>query len=230
MTICRCRDVKTLRSLRLFGGLLLLISLTGCAVLQPDSLPPSDYPPLAARAGEKHKEQGIASWYGEEFHGRKTSSGEVYDMFALTAAHRTLPLGTRVRVTNLGNRRQIIVRINDRGPFVKERIIDLSYRAAKEIAMLGPGTAPVEIISLGNVRTGGEFTIQVGAFKEKAHASALLQRLAAHYKNTYISVYKMSDTTLYRVRVARCKTIREAKVIEKELIQNDYPWAIIVSR
>jgi rare lipoprotein A len=185
---------------------------------------------LAARAGEKHKEQGIASWYGEEFHGRKTSSGEVYDMFALTAAHRTLPLGTRVRVTNLGNRRQIIVRINDRGPFVKERIIDLSYRAAKAIAMVGPGTAPVEIISLGNVRTGGEFTIQVGAFEEKAHALALLQRLAKHYKNTYISVYKMSDTTLYRVRVARCKTIRKAKVIEKELIQNDYPWAIIVSR
>ena len=94
-------------------------------------------------------QQGIASWYGPGFHGRRTSSGEIYDQFDLTAAHQTLPHGTRVRVTNLTNNRSVLVRINDRGPFVDDRIIDLSYAAARQIEMIGPGTAPVRIEVLG---------------------------------------------------------------------------------
>lgn len=94
---------------------------------------------------------GIASYYGEEFHGRKTSSGEVYDMHALTAAHRTLPFNTRVRVTNLDNNRSVEVRINDRGPFKDNRVIDVSYKAALQLGLISNGTAPVriEILKLG---------------------------------------------------------------------------------
>ncbi len=87
----------------------------------------------------------MASWYGEEFHGRPTSSGEIFDMYKLTAAHRELPLGTRVLVTNLKNRKRVVVKINDRGPFVKERIIDLSYGAAKKIEMIKDGVVRVRI-------------------------------------------------------------------------------------
>jgi len=89
--------------------------------------------------------QGLASWYGHPHHGRATASGRTYNMYKLTAAHRTLPLGTRVRVTNLTNGRAVVVTITDRGPFVDSRIIDLSYAAAKHIRLIGPGTAPVRL-------------------------------------------------------------------------------------
>ena len=92
---------------------------------------------------------GVASWYGEKFHGRKTSSGEIFDMYKLTAAHKSLPLGTRVRVTNLKNRKSVIVKINDRGPFVRGRIIDLSYGAAKKIGMVDDGVVKVRVEIVG---------------------------------------------------------------------------------
>lgn len=91
---------------------------------------------------------GIASYYAKDFHGRTTANGEIFDMNALTAAHRTLPFNTRVRVTNLSNGLSVIVRINDRGPFIKDRIIDLSYAAAEKIGLIGPGTAEVEIVEV----------------------------------------------------------------------------------
>lgn len=92
---------------------------------------------------------GVASWYGHKFHGRPTASGEIYNMHDLTAAHKTLPLGTFVKVTNRENRREVVVRINDRGPFIDNRVIDLSLAAAKKIAMVGPGTAAVSISVIG---------------------------------------------------------------------------------
>jgi rare lipoprotein A len=99
----------------------------------------------------KHIQEGIASFYADEFHGRKTANGEIYDMYAMTAAHQALPFNTRVSVTNLDNGKKVIVRINDRGPFVKGRIIDLSYGAAGKIGMVGPGTARVrlEVLEIG---------------------------------------------------------------------------------
>ncbi len=101
---------------------------------------------LGSGASRKGRSQvGIASWYGEEFHGRPTSSGEIFDMYKLTAAHKELPLGTRVLVTNLKNRKRVVVKINDRGPFVQGRIIDLSYGAAKKIGMLADGVVKVRI-------------------------------------------------------------------------------------
>ena len=95
-------------------------------------------------------EQGIASWYGRDFHGRPTSSGEIYDMYQLTAAHKTLPIPTWVEVTNLGNGRRVIVKVNDRGPFVNGRVIDLSQRAASDLGMIDAGTAPVHVRALGS--------------------------------------------------------------------------------
>jgi rare lipoprotein A (peptidoglycan hydrolase) len=125
---------------RVVGGVVLAVSVTGCGSLRHAEL-------AEARPGVT--QIGTASWYGPGFHGNRTSSGEIYDQYELTAAHRTFPLGTRVSVTNLQNGREVEVRINDRGPFVKERTIDLSYAAARSLDMLGPGTAPVRIEVLG---------------------------------------------------------------------------------
>lgn len=97
---------------------------------------------------EGYEEEGMASWYGEQFHGRRTSSGEPYDMYAMTAAHRSLPLPTYVEVTNLENGRTVVVRVNDRGPFHQDRIIDVSYVAARKLGLVGPGTAPVRVRAL----------------------------------------------------------------------------------
>jgi len=123
-------------------GLGLGLVLPGCGSRRPA--------PVEPVAGAT--QTGIASWYGPRFHGRQTASGEIYDQYDLTAAHQTLPHGTQVRVTNLTNGRDVLVRINDRGPFVDDRIIDLSYTAAQRIEMIGPGTAPVRLEVLGAQR------------------------------------------------------------------------------
>ena len=139
------------------------------------------------------QEEGEASWYGPGFHGRQTASGEVYDMEAMTAAHRELPFGSRVRVVNLDNGRETRVRINDRGPFARGRVLDLSRAAARDIDMLGSGTARVRIEVLEGVaepvnraRAGGSVPIpegctlvQIGAFAEHRNAAELTRRLAA---------------------------------------------------
>ncbi|MEI7450646.1 MAG: septal ring lytic transglycosylase RlpA family protein [Desulfomonile sp.] len=101
-----------------------------------------------------HFQKGVASWYGPGFHGKKTSSGEVYDMHGLTAAHNILPLNTVVKVTNLANQREVVVRINDRGPFVDDRVIDLSLTAAHKLGMVGPGTVPVQVAVIGAKDSG----------------------------------------------------------------------------
>jgi rare lipoprotein A len=243
-------------TLRLCSGLLLLLFLVSCSPLKSGFPSIPDYPQSyqmgkkgdhSQKQGyESYKETGIASWYGEDFHGKETSSGEIYDMHALTAAHKTLPLGTYVRVTNLHNHRPVVVKINDRGPFVKERIIDLSYRAAQELDMVKNGTALVELKALGRLKKTvvdgkvkqvytpanyyvGEFTIQLGSFKEKTNATNLVKRLGSHYNNVYISLYKTGAHTFHRVRVARCKTLEEAREIEQDLVQDGYPEAIVVS-
>jgi rare lipoprotein A len=141
------------------GLLLLALSLGvwGCA--SRESAAPSARKPKPYRVdgvwyqpmekGEDFRQRGIASWYGKQFHGRKTSNGETYNMYGLSAAHKTLPLGTWVRVRNLTNDRSVELRINDRGPFVRGRVIDLSYGAAKKLGVVGPGTAKVEVVALG---------------------------------------------------------------------------------
>lgn len=160
--------------------------------------------PAGAPAPEGYTEEGVASWYGVPFHGRRASNGEVYDMYKLTAAHRTLPFDTVVRVTNLNNGKSTTVRITDRGPFVDNRVIDLSYAAAREIESVGTGIAPVrlELVSGGDPLSGF-FTVQVGAFKERANAQKLKERLSASYSPIYIQPFDSPEGTFYRVRVGR---------------------------
>ena len=161
--------------------------------------------PMTAPAPAGYTEEGNASWYGEPFNGRRASNGEIYDMYKLTAAHRTLPFDTMVRVTNVNNGKSTTVRITDRGPFVEGRIIDLSLAAAREIELVGPGVAPVrvEVISPGVDPTAGFFTVQVGAFKDRGNAERLRDRLSATYAPIFIQQYDAPEGTFYRVRVGK---------------------------
>jgi rare lipoprotein A len=172
---------------------------------------------------------GMASWYGPDFHGKTTSSKEVYDMYDLTAAHRILPFGTYVMVTNTDNGKSVIVRVNDRGPFVEGRIIDLSYAAAQALDMLGPGVVPVEIEILEEYspkRSSQKFSVQVGAFVQKKNASGLKDELQKKYKNVYISRFETAHQTYYRVRI-KAKTIDSAKGIAKKLMNEGYPAIVL---
>ena len=174
---------------------------------------PATPPAAAARPGKHSKtppapagysEEGNASWYGFPFNGRRASNGEIYDMNKLTAAHRTLPFETVVRVTNLNNGKTTTVRITDRGPFVDNRIIDLSQAAAREIESIGPGVVPVRLEVLGNVDVStGFFTVQVGAFRERANAERLRERLTASYSPIFIQQIEAGQNSFYRVRVGK---------------------------
>jgi rare lipoprotein A len=147
------------------------------------------------------------------FHGRQASNGEIYDMNKLTAAHRTLPFETMVRVTNERNGKSTVVRITDRGPFVNNRIIDLSYAAAREIESVGPGVVPVrlEVLSTGINPEAGFFTIQVGSFRERANAERLRERLSATYSPTFVKRYDTSSGAFYRVHVGKVSGEEAAK-------------------
>ena len=166
-----------------------------------------------------YMEQGEASWYGVPFHGRQASNGEIYDMNKLTAAHRTLPFETMVRVTNERNGKSTVVRITDRGPFVNNRIIDLSYAAAREIESIGPGVVPVrlEVLSTGINPEAGFFTIQVGSFHERANAERLRERLRAAYSPTFVKRYDTANGTFYRVHVGKVSGEEAAKEFGERL-------------
>ncbi len=202
------------------------------------------YKPLSHARG--FEEQGIASWYGKKFHGRKTSNGETYDMYGISAAHKTLPMGTYVRVHNMNNDRTLDVRINDRGPFVRGRVIDLSYGAAKSLGVVEPGTAPVKITALGAPAEQqpvaaatpqyvpldyytGNFTFQVGAFAEKANAQRLVQKLTPLYNNAHMTPYFDGTRTFYRVRVGHTTDLEEAAAYEHQLQSNGFPETFIVA-
>jgi rare lipoprotein A len=166
-----------------------------------------------------YTEQGEASWYGVPFHGRQASNGEIYDMNKLTAAHRTLPFETMVRVTNERNGKSTVVRITDRGPFVNNRIIDLSYAAAREIDSIGPGVVPVrlEVLSTGINPESGFFTIQVGSFRERANAERFRERLSAAYSPTFVKRYDTSSGAFYRVHVGKVSGEEAAKEFGEQL-------------
>lgn len=196
-------------------------------------------------SAEGYREVGIASWYGKYFHGRRASSGERYNMYNMTAAHKTLPMNTMLLVTNMHNERKVVVRVNDRGPFVRGRIIDLSYQAAKNIGMIGDGTAKVQLTALaeGTVsRKGGkptlvhvdlmagEFYVQIGAFAQKINAIKLQKRFTDAGHTTVIQKYFGPESTLYRVQVYAGKTLQNAKRAEKALLDHGYVGSFIVAR
>jgi rare lipoprotein A len=215
-------------------GLLLCLFFAGCA--SEPARPPVPYskmPHLRTQrpyqikgtwyypipSAEGYVEEGMASWYGTDFHGKPTSCGETYDMWGMTAAHKTLPLGTNVKITNLQTGNSIVVRVNDRGPFVSGRIIDLSCRAAQELGSFRSGLAKVrvEAVQVATQQMVGQntywkvdpvpsfrygtFTIQIGAFKEQQNAMRLRSRMAGGFKETQVSPYGYEGATLYRVQV-----------------------------
>ncbi|KGM43302.1 lipoprotein [Alkalispirochaeta odontotermitis] len=235
----------------LFGAYLFLIIGCGSAYTPPPARPAGHpkpykvfgkwYQPLPDSKG--FRQRGIASWYGKDFHGKKTSNGEIYNMYALTAAHKTLPLGTFVRVRNLENNRLVEVRVNDRGPFVRGRIIDLSYTAAQKIGIVGPGTARVEVTALATPAGSGarprsykpvdlysgNFTFQIGAFVNRENARRLTTKLSEQYKNAHIAVYDRGDQVFYRVRVGQFSTLKQAEAQESILIRDGYIDLFIVA-
>lgn len=172
---------------------------------------------------------GLASWYGPDFHGKATSSAEIYNMYDMTAAHCTLPFGTTVMVINLNNGKSVVVRINDRGPFIKGRIIDLSYAAAHMLDMVGEGVVPVKIEVLKTLEPEereATFSLQVGAFIDKRNATNLKKKLQRRYREVYISKFVTSNQTYYRVRI-RAQSLESAQRIGKELLRDGYPVLLI---
>ncbi len=194
------------------------------------------YTPVSTSYG--FEERGIASWYGRDFHGKLTSNGETYNMHAMTAAHKTLPMGTYVNVKRLDNGKETILRINDRGPFVSGRIIDLSYKAALNLGMEDEGTAQVKIVALGN-RVGnklvkqdynkGNFNIQAGAFTVKDNAYDLKGRLERKYGSVAITPFDKNGKTFYRVRIINIKSLREAEDMRRNLTTQGLPSSFIVA-
>lgn len=204
------------------------------ATQRPYTVMGKRYTPIASAHGFVQK--GIASWYGKKFHGRKTANGETYDMYAMTAAHKTLPMNTWVEVRNLDNNKKIKVRVNDRGPFVTGRIIDLSYTGAGKIDMVGSGTARVQIRALGAATKydhkepvafrdldywTGNFTVQVGAFQEKTNADRFREKLSKSYVNAHIVVHEDHRGRFYRVRIGQFSSLKDAERFSENLVKND---------
>ena len=207
---------------------LLAMALSGCGFFA------ARRPPIDFRIGAT--QEGIASWYGPGFHGRPTSSGEIYDQYQLTAAHQTLPLGARLAVTNLRNHRTVEVRINDRGPFVDGRIIDLSYAAARSLDVVGPGTVPVQIEVLGmarraasarTVRAAGAYAVQVGAFTDRDQARNLQRALAQRFDRVHIAELRGASGRYYRVRIGPFATRDEAAGLARRVAALGLPAVIM---
>jgi rare lipoprotein A len=215
------------------------LGVAGCSVFHHEPAPP----PVVGGV-----QLGVASWYGPGFHGNRTANGEIYDQYELTAAHPSLPLGTRAVVTNLSNGRAVEVRINDRGPFVDGRAIDLSYAAARTIGMIGPGTARVRIDVLGKAMPvippapapppklvppptrdlpTGSFTVEVASLSDAGRADHLRQVLSRRFPDAFVSPLAGSGGSYYRVRIGPYP-LRTAAVERAELVNRlGYPAVIV---
>jgi rare lipoprotein A len=215
------------RTRRIFALAALSTLLAACSIPQ-SRVPPPALP--SARATQT----GIASWYGPGFHGNATASGTIYDQQDLTAAHQTLPLGTRVMVTNLDNGKSLEVTVNDRGPFAKGRILDLSYASAQALGAIGPGTIPVriEVIDVGPrkilaIRSSLDYTLQVGSFAQQKNAQELRDRLANSYSNVKVVPLQVRDTTYYRVQLGTFSNRLAAEEQARGVSQAGFPVIIM---
>jgi rare lipoprotein A len=178
----------------------------------------------------KGVQYGIASWYGSDFHGRATSSGEIYDMYQLTCAHNIFPLGTIVMVTNLENGKSLELKVNDRGPFVKDRIIDLSYAAAKILGIWEKGTALVKVEVFGPlIEQVQRFTLQVGSFIDETNARKLADELRKNFENVSITTLETLTQKYHRVRVGQFETRESALNIAEKLSQMGFK-VLVTSR
>ncbi len=210
---------------------------------QPYVINNQEYHPIPSSSG--YKETGIASWYGPDFNGHTTSNGEVYNMYGMTAAHKLLPMNTILLVSNLENGRSTIVRINDRGPFVQGRILDLSYTAAKKLDLVQSGTAKVRVTAIGKAGNPksepeahnqeininfGEFYIQVGAFQQKTNALRLQKKFADFGHSTIIQQFFSQKSILYRVCVYAGRELQGAYKAERSLHQHGWLGAFVVAK
>jgi rare lipoprotein A len=171
-------------------------------------------------SSKNYEQRGIASWYGIKFHGNYASNGERYNMLAMTAAHKTLPLPTYVQVTNLKNGRQVVVKVTDRGPFENNRLIDLSYAAAKKLDMVGHGTVFVDVKAIDPLRYDrypiSLTYIQVGAFRDRLHAERLKRRLEA-VRASPVNIRRLAFSRLYHVRVGPLRDALEIAQVTRQL-------------
>lgn len=199
------------------GAVLAIVSCAGMSVREESAVPdlPSPVPPQVTDT--VYRETGVASWYGRDFQGRTTSSGEIFDMNGISAAHRTLPLGTVLSVTNLDNFKSIKVRINDRGPFVKGRVLELSFGAAKELGFASQGTARVKLECLDAVRDPAVYTVQAAAFAEEENAKTVKARLQRKYETVYIVPHESNVGKFYRVRVGAYPSEEKAERVAGKL-------------
>ncbi|MCW5978692.1 MAG: septal ring lytic transglycosylase RlpA family protein [Bryobacteraceae bacterium] len=215
------RGVKGLAWAPFAVGIALLVLLGGCAKRKP-RVPVTAKPPLGA------VEAGVASWYGNPYHGRYAANGEVYDMDKLTAAHRTLPFGTWVRVRNMVNGKTVEVRITDRGPFIDGRIIDLSRAAARQIDMIGPGIVKVrvEVIATPAGAAIETYAVQAGVFRNQGNATRLRDRLRRTYGYAE-SVRRDGNPPTWRVLAGREATYEGAASLA-ERIRKEHGPAFVV--
>ncbi len=210
-----------------WGVTLVLALAAGCARPRPA--------PWTRPVPVGYEETGRASWYGVPYHGRRAASGEVYDMNQMTAAHRTLPFGTWLAVENLDNHRTVEVRVNDRGPFVDERILDLSRAAAQVLGVTGPGVAPIRlrVIAGPTARPPAEaraFSVQVGAFSTEDRAEALRRELdGAGVDAGSVQAAERGGRTIYRVRVGRFGGRAEAEAQARRLAALGYAVLIVAA-
>jgi len=204
------------------------------------------YYPLPSAQG--FEEVGIASWYGADFHGRKTSNGETYNMHGLTAAHKVLPMDTWLLITNQENGKEITVRVNDRGPFAKERIIDLTRTGAKNLGFLAQGTARVKITALGEAETyryggvtterfkthpdfqSGEFYVQIGSFTVEGNARRLKEQMLAWGRKAVIRQFDRGNQHFFRVQVRAGQNLPSARQVEKSMEESGFPGAFTVAQ
>lgn len=239
--------------------LAVLLALAGCGSLNPYpehvySTPPSKdrtggldpktkpytvlgktYYPLKSASG--YDEIGLASWYGSDFHGKKTANGQTYNMYGVSAAHKTLPLGSRVRVTNLENNRSVILTINDRGPFVNERILDLSYGAARKLGTVDSGVVKVRVTSLTAEVVPTRlaeprdklYHVRVGAFAVRENALHVhRQLLSAGYRGANITVVDRDGQILHIVQAGSFQSRGQAERV-MEALKGDFPTCYIIS-
>ncbi|MCI0469291.1 MAG: septal ring lytic transglycosylase RlpA family protein [Nitrospirae bacterium] len=234
----------------LFAACCLPLFLIACASARHETAPARSFTLPIERHSDKldrkGQEQGfkgdsgyvVASWYGTDFHGKKTASGDVFDMYAMTCAHREYPFGTKLRVVNVANHKEAQCLVNDRGPFIAGRGLDLSYAAAKKIDLISSGTAPVFIETIGrdnsyikNVtygESGSVLTIQVGAFKDETNALRLKSSLDINYKDAYIIAVDIRGERFYRVRLGKYANKEDAVKIGNMLANEGY--SVLITR
>lgn len=250
-----------LRTAQFLSAVMFILLFSACATRQRAYSPQDQNQPSRQKPGQKpytvagkryeplssHEgfvQEGIASSYGRDFHGRKTSSGEPFDMNAMTAAHKTLPLGVYVKVRHKRTGKEIIVRINDRGPFVSERIIDLSEGAARKLEMIQEGVAAVRVTALGykiekkseeiEYRAPasydtGTFALQVAALKIKANAYRYADELKRKYGSADVQEANVGGNMFYRVRMGRYSSLRAAQSAQESFERKGFPGNFVVA-